>query len=390
MLPRIGLIGVGALGCEHYYNLIDQEQNGNLNLTCLCDVDETLLQAPGTRISAGQARLQMTNIALFTTPEERTAALHQCRQAFAGSLPRMYTNYEAMLEKEQLDGVIVGIPNYQHKEVTLAALKRNVHVLCEKPMASTLDDCRAMMEAEKQSDAFIQVGLHRRYNKFFRFVADMLHSGRLGDLKTMWGQEFRGDWAARATPVATDRGTTNWRFSRKHAGGSLQEKICHDFDVFNWWAGALPSRVTAMGDIGIYRDGRDTLDHAQILFEYENGIQGWFALSMFCRHGRFKGRYMGIIGADGSLDFDSHNGECTVYQTDGRREEHTGLNPPNLPIHHPGQATYLELGAFLKCIETAQKPYADSTVGLHSLLAPVAAQLSIDRGGETIYPQTLL
>ena len=115
-----------------------------------------------------------------------------------------------------------------------------------------------MPAAERESRAFLQVGLHMRYRRLYRYIKDFLDAGRLGNLKMVWCQEFRGDWNPEATHFDDGK--------------------------------------------GVHRD-RGTIDHADISIEYENGVWLNLSMCMFASNRRFKGRYIGFIGDQAVLDF---------------------------------------------------------------------------------------
>jgi len=74
----------------------------------------------------------------------------------------------------------------------------------------------------------------------------------------------------------------NWRHSHAASGGSLNEAQGHFFDLLHWFAGALPERVSATGGLAVYRDGRNTMDHATVTLTYPNDLT---AVHNFCLFG---------------------------------------------------------------------------------------------------------
>lgn len=97
-------------------------------------------------------------------------------------IPHVFTDYEEMLAKVELDLVSVGTPNRFHAPHTIAALEKGCHVLCEKPMALTSDEARAMAEAARRNRRKLTLGLHFRYRPETLVLKPMIDAGELGDI----------------------------------------------------------------------------------------------------------------------------------------------------------------------------------------------------------------
>ncbi len=377
-LKKIGLIGLKHMGCEHYSNLIELAEEKKLIIGALCDNDEECLRIPSIENSLPQINLLLKDRKNISQTELLNL-LHQKMQIVCkDKKPEVYFDYKQMINEADLDGVLIVTPNHLHRKMAVYALEKGVNVLCEKPFAPTLEDCDAIIEAEKKSSAFLEIGLHYRYRKLSHFVKEAIDSKKIGDLKMMWVQEFRGDWNPNGTVVEDCKGVSdNWRYLQNASGGSILEKMCHDLDVFSWWAGAKPVKVGGTGGNAVFKD-RETIDHADYFVEYENGVKLNLSLCMFAPNKRFKGRYMGIIGDKGILDFDSHEGGCEIYYHDGRTEHVNGIDPETLPGHHAGNGTMLELLDFINCMEKEKKPSANAEIGKASVRLCLAAQQAIE------------
>ena len=160
-------------------------------------------------------------------------------QAFADEfgMPAAYDSYEEMLAKEDLDAVSVCTPNYAHKDATVAALKAGKHVLCEKPMAMSLDEANEMAAAAKDAGTILQIGLNWRFTSEAQLLRRYVEAGDLGDI-------YYGE----ATCLRR-RGIPSWGvFTQKRlqGGGSLIDVGVHALDLTMWLMGN-PKPVSVMG-----------------------------------------------------------------------------------------------------------------------------------------------
>jgi predicted dehydrogenase len=379
--PRIGIIGIKHMGREHYTNTLHMVTAGKAELVALCDIDETALVFPQVTHTVAEIDFMLANIKTIGM-ENRLPLLHEKMVQVCEVHPAVFTDYRKMMDEVELDGVIIVTPNFMHREMVEYALERNINVLSEKPLGTDSADCRAMIEADRKSEAMLQVGLHMRYRKLNNVVKELLDAGELGRISKIWCIEHRGDWHPNGTRVPDKNGNlTNWRYLQHATGGSIVEKLCHDFDLFSWWLGSKPTSVYATGGNAVYKD-RETIDHADIIVRYENGVHLNVNLSMYAPNQRFQGRLMGVIGERGVLDHETRTSDFTIHYRDGSTREYTNVERATTQGYHPGNATVLELEAFLRCIETGEKPHADALVGLRSVMIGELAERSIQERRE--------
>ena len=388
MAMRIGLIGVSALNGEHYHNLLEGVMAGRISEIVTCDsnaalrpVDMPQFQHSHTFPAGGRKAKNLKDRI------EWIQMMHHMHRNHRGQFPRFYEDYVAMLEAEKLDGVIIGTPNFLHAEMAVATLSRRIPTLLEKPMAPTLAEVDQILAAARDHDTLLQIGLGLRWRKLFQFVREQLDAGVIGDLKMAWGREFRGDWKKEPATLAVEGAAHgNWRFSQRHSGGSMMEKICHDLDAMYWLIGAEPVKAVALGGTDFVDDGRDTIDNSSFLVEYANGVRLNFELCMAAPYaGRFKGRWFGLIGTKGMLDVDEAASEVRLFECSHTQSTFTNLDPPTLPGHHRGNVTVFALDDFLTRVERgetkARHDPADNRVTTRLIMA---LEESLKRGGEMI------
>ena len=301
-----------------------------------------------------------------------------------------HADYRELLARDDLDAVLICSPNHLHTEHALAAFAAGKHVLLQKPMALTLADCDSIIAAAEKADKVLQVGLVYRYSTLFRTMAEIIQSGRIGKPALAWCHEFRVPF-----PIGRDR---EWRYSQERAGGSLVEKDCHHFDLFQWMLGALPARVHAFGGQmavrvggpvkpgvpgeGYELDGKaanDIIDHAWVNIEYDGGQKANLGLCLFAANRELP---VGVIGEQGWIEASAQQNKLRVF--DGRLGQVEELEPDKIPhelagdltdfAHHGGAR---EVHEFLDCARHNRKPFCDGKIGKESLYAALAGELSV-------------
>ncbi len=157
-----------------------------------------------------------------------------------------YTDAGEMLAREPLDALVITSPDCSHADHAVAALRAGVpHVLVDKPLATTTQDCRRIARAARETGGQVAVGFNLRHLPLMRRIKEVIGDGLIGDLMVIENQEFY------------DGGRTymaRWNRRREWSGGLWIHKGTHDFDVFNWWnAGGNPVRVAAFAGVNALR-----------------------------------------------------------------------------------------------------------------------------------------
>jgi len=252
--------------------------------------------------------------------------------------------------------------------MVLAALQAGKHVVCEKPMAAGFDECKAIQAAVSASSQVVLFTMQLRYSLHYQELSRAIQAGKIGRPKYALMAEFRGDWKGGDVWQYTDPQThksMNWRFSHAASGGTLSEKVCHYFDILAWLLGANATTVKCEGGIAVYRDGRDTWDHATTMLTYPGGIEATHSLCMFGP----KRLDLQIIGDEGSLRSSDEIPVLTL-EAKGKREE---IRPPdeirhgeNGPVKGQETAVLRMYQDFIDCVKNHQKPWMDASKALAS------------------------
>ena len=187
----------------------------------------------------------------------------------------VFTDWKELIDSGRCDAVILTVPHFQHTEMAIYAMERNLPVLCEKPAAIRASDVEKMIAVSKQhpSAAFGLI-LNQRTNPVFRKIKEAVASGELGEIRrSNWiiNSWWRPDSYYRSSPW---RGT--WQ---GEGGGVLVNQAPHQLDLWGWICG-VPETVFAICKEGCHRDITVEND-VTILTEYGNGATGSF---ITCTH----------------------------------------------------------------------------------------------------------
>lgn len=305
---------------------------------------------------------------------------------YAGNEVLRYPDVQSACNDPDVDALFVCTPNYSHIEVFEMAAESGKPIFLEKPMATTIDDARRILEISAAYPSFIQVGLQYRYKApYVEARHEALERGAVGAIKTIGMSEYR--------PPFLDK-VDQWNKFAEYSGGTLVEKCCHYFDLMNLFAGALPARVYASSGQAVNfrdfeRDGRtsDIDDHAFVVIDYENGVRGSFTLNMFCPHFHEELVICGDRGrlvASETFDFlteDVARSRLAIERGEDGASRNTSVGYAR-PIEQSGHhgATYFEHLAFIDRLDGKETDAATPLEGLWSIIVAAAAQESSESG----------
>ncbi len=227
-------------------------------------------------------------------------------------VPGVFTNQDAFLNSG-LDAVVITSPAGWHRTNAAAALARGLPVLCEKPLAQTLDDGRAMTAAARQSGQPLFVGFDYRFSPVSQTIRDRIARGDVGEVRLV-RFVYLWDLHGRNGP---DGQANQRRVGRMEEGGPLVDCGVHQIDLARWWLG---SPVRFMEGRGVWFDGFDAPEHLQSRFVHENGITTTIEVSFAYGHGAREPAPVftyEVIGDDGVLKYDREAGTFTLRNNHG-------------------------------------------------------------------------
>ena len=189
-----------------------------------------------------------------------------------GGDPAPYEDYRRLLERKDLDAVLIATPLHLHARMVLDALDAGKHVFVEKVMVFKEEEIQQVKDAvAAHPKQVLQVGLQRRYSLVYRLAMEMIRKSGLGKVthvRACWHRN--GNWRRNINDPNLER-QINWRMYREYSGGLMAELGSHQTDIANWAIGAEPRSVIGFGGIDYWKDGRETFDNAQCLYEYPGG-----------------------------------------------------------------------------------------------------------------------
>ena len=196
---------------------------------------------------------------------------------------RVYETYEELLEDEKIDAVSICVPNEFHAKISIAALKAGKDVLCEKPMAVTLEECRQMAEAAEKTGQCLMIGQNQRLAKGHALARKLIERGDIGKVitfKTTFGHGGPESWSI-------DPGSNTWFFDKKKAAmGAMADLGIHKTDLIQYLMGEYVAETTAVITTLDKKDGSGNLigvdDNAICIYKMENGCIGTMTASWTC------------------------------------------------------------------------------------------------------------
>lgn len=269
---NIAFIGYGR---RAYVVMAHALKQADVRIVAVCEVE-------GTRLAKAKEVVEKAY-----AEETKSGSYKGCKT---------YVDYREMLEKEELDAVIIMTPDHLHTHQSLAAIKRKLDVYCEKPLTRTIAEGRMLVNAVKQNNIIFQTGSQQRseFGNRFRTAVEMIWAGRIGDLKTVrigvGGPPVPCDLPTQPTPENLNwdlwlgpapmrgyheelcpKGLHNhfpaFRKYEEYAGGQLADMGAHHFDIAQWAmgmdaSGPIAIEPPAKGETGlklIYANGVEVI-----------------------------------------------------------------------------------------------------------------------------------
>jgi len=345
---RYGIVGTGMMGCEHIANIAHLE---GAVVTAVSDPHPQSLD--WARLAVG---------------------LDQSLATFA--------DHRDLLASGECDVVVIASPNMTHHAVLLDVLDAGVHVLVEKPLCTTVEHCREVIERAEATHVdgrVVWMGLEYRYMPPTQRVLAEVRAGVTGPVHMVAIREHRFPFLVKVG---------DWNRFNRNTGGTLVEKCCHFFDLMNLVVDRTPLRVMASGAQDVnHLDERyggetpDIIDNAYVVVEYEGGARAMLDLCMFAEASRNE-QEISVVGAAGKVEALVTEGVVRV----GRRSDGIGRvtesaihddSVRHVGLHHG--ASYLEHVALRDAILTGGSPAVTLHDGLLSVAVGVAAQRSIEQ-----------
>lgn len=234
---RIGVIGCGSIA--QHRHLPEYAANKNVELLAVCDINE-----------------------------ERAMEVAEKYGVLA------FTSYKALLNSGKVDAVSVCTPNYLHAPISIDGLEAGVHVLCEKPMATSKQEAEAMIAAAKASGKKLMIGHNQRFVPSHQKARQLIQSGEIGKIysfRTSFGHGGPEGWSV--------DGKESWFFQKEKAFvGAMGDLGVHKADLLRYILGEEIVEVGSFVETSA-KDFADVDDNAVCVLKTESGIIGTLAAS---------------------------------------------------------------------------------------------------------------
>ncbi len=229
---RVGIIGCGFAGSMHALSYKPYIESGDVQLVASCDTDEDSAEI-------------MAN--------EYTMDAH-C------------ADWQDIINNKDIDAVSIALPHFLHAQVAIAAAKAGKHVLCEKPMAMTLEDCDRMIQAAKDAKVKLMIAETYRFMPTMVKIKEIIDSGKIGNVFFARGAECLNE-----VPIITDE--DSWQCSADKAGGGIWfDAGVHVCSAFRYTLGDVDSVRAALLEHVVTKEKED--DNAIVLLKFKSGAAG--------------------------------------------------------------------------------------------------------------------
>ncbi|MCI0388198.1 MAG: Gfo/Idh/MocA family oxidoreductase [Acidobacteria bacterium] len=346
-------------------------------------VKAALIGAGGEgRVLLGQCRKEFINLKAICDINPDHAQLGSETIVKAGyDKPAMYQDWREMLQKEDLEAVIIATPLWTHAEITVGCLEAGKHVLCEKMMAWDIEGCQRMLDASRKNRRLLEIGYQRFYNPMYQATYEaLIKTGALGDIyhaRLAWhrNQSWRRaeqppspDFDPRKWGYANWEHLVNWRLYKKYSRGLLAELGSHQIGVTSWFFDSAPRTVYGSGGTYQYKDGREVDDHIYVIFEYPQGRTVTFST---IQSNKFDDFYEMIMGTRGTLIL---KGETEAFLFNEEGDKAVNVEASN---RAPGRASSPVMDASESRIaDAAGRKVTDSTDQKYDRLASYRLEIS--------------
>jgi len=368
---RVGLIGCGGQGTSDLRNALRL----GAQLVALCDVDD----------------------------EQTAKAAQRVKTDFSQTPDLMTRDFRRVLERRDVDAVIIGTPDHWHALPTVMACQAGKDVYVEKPLALTIGEGRVMVNAARRYDRVVQMGTQQRSSNHFRDAVEYVKSGALGKIRVVKAWAYQ-DWMGNIAPVPDaeapvsvdydmwlgpapkrpfnrNRFHFNFRWYYDYSGGLMTDWGAHMIDVANWAMGVkAPRSATSVGGkFGFPADAEETPDTQQALWEYDGYSLIWEHATAIGQGPYMRDHGVAFHGNNGVLVVDRGGWEVLpeTETKDGKKRYRMTGEPRR---GSSGDMNQAHMKDFLDCVASRQRPASDVEIGHDSMIACHLANIAFRTG----------
>ena len=278
------------------------------------------LGARGYKTTADAMKLPHVGLVVGCEPQPDRA--DRARKDFG---IQVASDWSSTIARDDIHLVYVATPNDRHEDVACAAMQAGKSVLLQKPMAHNIQACRHILQVQKETGAFLQIGFECRYSLLYSRAKEIVDSGQVGRIRNFHMDYFQSLWH-----VWMDH-PGGWKWLGERSGGLIAEKLSHYIDLFQWYTGSAVADVDVFAAEPVLSYFKTT-DTVHVGMRTENGAAGVITFS-FCRastaekdqtegldgHGTGHCTEQTLIGERGSIHLhDSRVLDLYLYDRDGK------------------------------------------------------------------------
>ncbi len=311
---RVGIIGCGFAGSMHALAFQPYIESGDVQLVAACDLNED-----SAEIMANEYKME-----------------------------DHYTNWQDLI-KSDIDAVSIALPHFLHAQVAIAAAKAGKHVLCEKPMATTLEDCDKMIQAAKDANVKLMIAETYRFMPTMVKIKEIIDAGLIGNVFFARGSECLSEVA-----IITD--DDSWKCSAAQAGGGIWfDAGVHVCSAFRYTIGDVESVRAGLLEHIVIKEDQD--DNAIVLLKHKNGAASEIFLTQTLASPAFI-RFE-FYGTEGTIFMDSALDKPIQYYSSKGENKEKWVFPEveHLPLPRFYNLSFREeVKEFVKCLLENRDP----------------------------------
>ena len=281
--------------------------------------------------------------ALVSGSEDKRRGLAR-RYGLEDSATFHYDDYEACLERPDVQAVYIAVPNHLHREYTVRAAEKGVHVLCEKPMAPSVEDCRAMIDACARNGVKLMIAYRLHLDPLHLRAVELARSGRLGDLRVFdatFTQQVKPDDIRLVPP--------------EKGGGALFDIGIYCLNAARYLFGAEPERVWATAASAPDPRFEEVEEAVSCVLTFPGNRLASFT----CSFGAAAVAALRLVGTETDLSIPGN-----AFEFQGDRELVMGGGGESRKPFPQSDQFGPQLAYFSDCIRTDRRPEPDGEEGL--------------------------
>ena len=296
-----------------------------------------------------------------------------------------YGDYRRILERDDIDAVLIATPDHWHVPMMLDAVSAGKDVYCEKPMSHSISEGVRAIRGVRATDRIVQIGMQRRSTPWIVEMQQEVAGGAIGtitmaraewnwaisaplDNSSLEGELDTASFVGSAAKSLEPMMFRKWRYFWAFSGGNMTDQGTHLMDVIQWFSGVGPPRSAVCQGTVIGMSGSQTPDCFSASFDYGSFLASW---NLNYNNDYQNGWTIELLGDKGTLVM--NGGGYKLYGAPWRR------NPEPVKAHEDRLPTIPHVRNFLECVKSREEPNAPVEVGHTAVCGPHLANLAFHR-----------